>query len=633
MQELRFTGQTEELSDCLSYLSKDMDFQMAETGVEVCVTKQERGGLKVEISETGCKITYGCIPDFCRALCILLDTLQKGEKAFSVEESREIEHCGIMVDLSRNAVFKLETAKDFISRIARMGMNTFMLYIENIYKMEEYPYFGYMRGAYSEEELKEMDAFALSFGVEIVPCIQTLGHMCNALRWPYANNMKDTADVLLIDEPETYEFIEAMVRTMDRCLSTKRIHVGMDEAFSAGTGRYKAKHGYVSNHMDMIGGHLSKVKAIVDKYGKEPTMWCDMLMRYCSKTGAYMSKETVITPENAAKIPEGYVLAYWDYYFEEEDMYDAMIKCLKNSGRAVSFYGGIWTWGGLTVNYDKTFRTTVPAMKACRKNNVQEVYATLWGDDGAEVSYYTALLGMQLFAEYIYYENVDDEHLNNMFRVCTGYDMDSFLLLDAENFPETAHFKEVAHPSMNAVTMSKQLLYQDVLQGLLDKQYEHIDLKGHYDKILAKLPSAKVPADLQEMFAHYAQLIRVLDMKCDLGMRLTKNYKNQDKVALAKNLEEIKALIPEVKELHRLFAVLWLKDNKAFGLDRVDLRFGGLIARLERAAQRLLDYLNGTIDAVEELEEERLLFSTEEIVHCPFYNYYVTASMQIEKQW
>ena len=159
MQELHFTGQTEELRACLSYLSKDMDFQMAETGVEVCVAKQESGGLKVEISETGCKITYGCIPDFCRSLCILLDTLQKGEKAFSIEESREIEHCGIMVDLSRNAVFKLETAKDFISRIARMGMNTFMLYIENIYKMEEYPYFGYMRGAYSEEELKEMDAF------------------------------------------------------------------------------------------------------------------------------------------------------------------------------------------------------------------------------------------------------------------------------------------------------------------------------------------------------------------------------------------------------------------------------------------------------------------------------------------
>lgn len=635
MKKLKFTGLADELLKVVNELKDSIGFNIDTDGTEVTVSKREKDGLTVKITNEKAEISYGVIPDFCRGLCVLTDAVNKGEKDFSYDADRGIEKSGIMLDLSRNAVVRVETAKDLIRRCARMGLNTFMLYMENIYKIEEYPYFGYMRGAYTEDELRAIDEYALLFGVEVVPCIQTLGHLSNALRWPYAAGMKDTNDILLIDEPQTYEFIEAMIKTLDRCLSTNRIHVGMDEAFQAGKGRYKALHGEVP-HMELIGRHLSKVKEVLDKYGKTPIMWCDMLMRYCSAKGQFWDMDTVVTEEDAKHVPKGYDLAYWDYYFETEEMYDAMFGCLKKMSDTVSSYGGVWTWGGMSVNYDKTFRTTFPMIKSSRKNGINEICATLWGDDGGEVSFYTALLGIQLFAEAVYHEDVDMEHLGKMFKICTGYDAESFLALDVDEVPETLEFRDRNtgfHKTMNAITMSKQMLYQDVLQGLLDKQYEKVDFDTHYTKCLERLDKITVPEDLKELFDYHRQLTYVLKLKAELGRNLTSNYKAGNIDGLKENLETIKLLYPEVQKLHDLFSALWLKNNKAFGLDRIDLRFGGLLARIKRAEKNVAAYINGEIPVIEELTEEKLMFTNAEFLHCPFYCYYSTASMQIEKQW
>ena len=51
-----------------------------------------------------------------------------------------------------------------------------------------------------------MQAF---FGVSLVPCIQTLGHMSQFLRWPSSDYLTDQKDVLLVDKSD--DFINAMI--------------------------------------------------------------------------------------------------------------------------------------------------------------------------------------------------------------------------------------------------------------------------------------------------------------------------------------------------------------------------------------------------------------------------------------
>ena len=64
---------------------------------------------------------------------------------------------GVMLDMSRNAVMKVEEVKNFILILKRMGYNSLQLYTEDTFEIEGEPFFGYMRGRYSIEELKEIE--------------------------------------------------------------------------------------------------------------------------------------------------------------------------------------------------------------------------------------------------------------------------------------------------------------------------------------------------------------------------------------------------------------------------------------------------------------------------------------------
>lgn len=67
-----------------------------------------------------------------------------------------------MFDLSRNAVLTVDSFRFMLNKMALMGMNTVMLYMEDTYTIADEPYFGYMRGRYSPAELKEIDDYAAS---------------------------------------------------------------------------------------------------------------------------------------------------------------------------------------------------------------------------------------------------------------------------------------------------------------------------------------------------------------------------------------------------------------------------------------------------------------------------------------
>lgn len=72
-----------------------------------------------------------------------------------------------------------------------------MLYTEDTYEVEYEPYFGYKRGRYSTAELSELDAYAASVGIELVPCVQTLAHLNAAFRWRKYRRIQDCYDIFL----------------------------------------------------------------------------------------------------------------------------------------------------------------------------------------------------------------------------------------------------------------------------------------------------------------------------------------------------------------------------------------------------------------------------------------------------
>ncbi len=220
---------------------------------------------------------------------------------------------GLMVDCSRNAVMNLTALKRFVKVISALGYDTLMLYTEDTYEVDGEPYFGHQRGRFSKAELKEADAFCRENGVELVPCIQTLAHLNAMFKW--ANRygaINDTADILLADDDRTYELIDKIFATLSECFTTRKIHIGMDEAYMVGLGKYRDKHGD-NDRFEIINRHLHKVCDMADKYGFKPMIWSDMFCKLAVSSSDYYSTADLEAIRKKANLPENLTLVYWDY--------------------------------------------------------------------------------------------------------------------------------------------------------------------------------------------------------------------------------------------------------------------------------------------------------------------------------
>ena len=77
----------------------------------------------------------------------------------------EFDRLGIMLDCSRNGVLTVASVKHYMDILSKLGYNCLMLYTEDTYEVDNQPFFGYLRGRYSQEELKELDSYAAGKGI------------------------------------------------------------------------------------------------------------------------------------------------------------------------------------------------------------------------------------------------------------------------------------------------------------------------------------------------------------------------------------------------------------------------------------------------------------------------------------
>lgn len=616
----------EELLPGIRHLARRLGHEIVPEGDVILEAAQAPGDLWVRKEGNRISISYDRPIHFFRAFSLALEHLSQDR--FETRETPQFQTNGIMLDVSRGVVPTVDYIQDILSHMALMGLDMLMLYTEDLYEIPDEPYFGYMRGRYAAEELKACDDHAALFGIEIIPCIQTLGHMEQFLQWPAAKKYADTERVLLAGEESVYDFIERAIVAASGPLRSRRIHIGMDEAKDIGFGKYLALHGF-QNRFDIMNRHVARVTELCQKHGLEPMMWSDMYFELTTRTGVFYDSEDV-DPEVAEKIPKGMDFVYWDYYNQDKEFYRDFIRKHKRMGKHPIFAGGVWCWTNFGTDYDKTLKTTLPALDACREEGITEVFATLWGKC-METDFSTALMGLQLFAECGYSRELDMEKLKRRTRFCTGISYEDFYsLTKLYQLPglET-DFAEPPNPASS-------LLWQDPLMGLYDAEVAQYPIGAHfaaccreYEAICEKSPAHEA------IFRIPAQLSRVLARKGDLGLRMKKAYDAGDRKTLEAIAREIPEILADMRELNRVQRQRYLSVNKPFGFDKCDLLLGGQMARLETARVRLTDYLEGRIPVIEELAADRLPYDGTEpgkyALHWRKYDHIATP--HIQKFW
>lgn len=569
----------------------------ADTKAYALTTEQGTvAGYRYTKSDGELHIVYGTKPDLCRALLAAAGSAAAGSTVAEGKGERWLSEIGYMADCSRNAVARVDTLKKLVRQAALMGYHFIGLYLEDTLAIPEEPYFGYMRGAYTKEEIAELVRYAELFGVEIRPYVETLAHLNQITRYEHYQKFIDTDDILLAGDERTYAFLDHYLKAVSDAFPSRRVNLGMDEAHMVGLGKYLDAHVY-QNRVEIIQKHLERVMEICRKYGLQPQMWSDMFFRLAFG-GEYYVKDKPMADN--VKIPEGLELVYWDYYSADEEHYDDMLRQHRKMTDKVSFAGGVWKWIGFAPHNRYSAVIGKAALSSCRRNGITSVVMTGWGDNGGEASQFSILPGLFEDARLVY----EDDLPEAAFYALTGIREEDYMKLDLSNpLPEREDRVNNA---------GKFLLYNDVLLGVFDPLAKQL-AEGYYADAAKQLEQAvrdSSGSSLCYVLKTQASLCRVLQDKANLGMVIRAAYGAGDREKLREIAEEaIPQLLEKMDRFYQDFRKQWMSENKAFGFEVQSLRIGGLRQRILEVQQRMEEYLSGELAEIDELEKPVLPFA------------------------
>lgn len=583
----------EHWEEALSELREDLGIELGKAGIDVtCVPGDE---LAVESDGKSVTLTWAAPIQFYRAVSLIPLPLT----ACSIREKARFQSSGIMFDCSRNAVLKPQALRFFFRKMALMGLNLGMMYTEDTYEVPDQPFFGYKRGRYTYDELKALDDYASLFGIELCPCIQTLGHLKRILHWPAYHHLRDNDEVLLADLDETYELLDQMIHAATAPYRSKRIHLGMDEAYGVGLGAHLARYGYEDPH-SVIGRHLSRVLGICDKYGLHAMMWSDM---YFHLDGRNYHSPGLPSEKAKAAVDPRITLMYWDYYQPKEEAYaDALYKHAQFPAPTV-FAGGIWTWIGPAPDYPTTLQNTVSGLTACAKANIPLALATAWGDNGGECNLTAALLGLQLYGELTFRPDYDEDELARRFRRCCHADAQAFLDLSLLNY--MPGMKDNPSDPVNAC---KFMLYQDPLIQLFEADTAGYAMAEHFGSLVTRYARyALENPDYALLFDFYTALANALALKCVWHEQAGDAVRSRNREQAAALADGIPATVEALDTLRVVWRRLWESTNKPNGFEIIEVRMGGIAARMATAGEKMRAFALGQVDTIPELEEQALI--------------------------
>lgn len=497
--------------------------------------------------------------------------------------SGKFDELSVFIECSMVNTPKPETIKDYIEIVSQMGYNKVYLGCTDAYKIDGEPYFNYKRGGYTTRDFNEMDEYAKEKGVELIASIQTLSHLHFLKKHDIYRDLFDTDSVLMVGEPKVYELVDKMFGAISKGLSSRRIHLGLDEAFGIGTGEYLKKYG-PADKKELVLRHLRKVVGIAEKYGYTCEIWGDMLLE---------KENTRVTAEDVKRrLPKNTRVFLWNYTERDENAISGLIDELRAHCDDVAYAGAAWKICGFAPNNRYSISRILPQMKVCAEKGIGHYMITMWSDNGAPCSIYSVLPALFVAGEYNagrYAMNgeIDKER----FKKITGAEFDDAMSLDYLNDPFKRK-KELLSSN------SFWVLYTDILFGNYDLLLTRGVGKAY--ETLYKEYSAVAGGKLSHVFEMQAGLAKVLSVKAELGLRVREAYLKKDKKTLrAIRDKDLPTLIGAMEEYIKIYNRGFSHDNFSLGIEYNQLYLGGQLVRYGYVADKLDAY----IERDEKIEE------------------------------
>jgi len=311
----------------------------------------------------------------------------------TIRDHADFARRGVMLDISRGRVPRLETLLELVNHLADFKINEFQLYTEHTFAYRNYEPVWRDWGALTGGEILQLDAHCRKLGIELVPNQNSFGHLRYWLAYPPLKKLAETPEpwpdqagaflrhpaTLAPTNPGTLPFLRGLYDELLPHFTSRLFNVGCDETWDLGRGQSKAlcaKKGKGRVYVDF----LKKIHAECSSRKKQMMFWGDIIVHY---------------PELVKELPKDVIALNWGY--EASHPFDREGAIFAKSKIPYYVCPGTSTWMSMIGRHDNGFANLRQAAEIGHKHGAVGYLNTDWGDGGhpqpLAVSYLPFLLG------------------------------------------------------------------------------------------------------------------------------------------------------------------------------------------------------------------------------------------------
>ena len=286
-----------------------------------------------------------------------------------VEDAPAMRYRGVLLDVSRRKVPTVETLKSLVDTLSLLKLNMLQLQVEHTFAFRRHPLIGQGCGSLTSEDILELDAHCRRRGVELVPMLQSFGHMRNTLLHeqylPLAEHPEMQWSLCPID-PASLRFLDELYEEFLPCFSSGLINIGCDETIDLGRkgGRSFDEIARLGQGRVYLNFILSLHRLLTEKYGKQVMAWGDILLHY---------------PELVSEVPDDLILLNWTY--EGAEHYP-QVGVFAEYGRTQIVCPGTSSWNTIFPRVETAWENVANLTADGRAEGALGMLNTDWGDGG-----------------------------------------------------------------------------------------------------------------------------------------------------------------------------------------------------------------------------------------------------------
>jgi hypothetical protein len=200
-----------------------------------------------------------------------------------VNDAPAMRYRGVLLDVARRKVPHLSTLKSLVDTLSLLKINMLQLQVEHTFRFRRHPIIGRGCGPLTCDDLLELDAYCRLRGVELVPMLQSFGHMRNILMHDEYRHLAEHPQLqwsLCPTDPASLQFMDELYEEFLPCFSSTLVNIGCDETFDLGRPGSRsqalvAERGLTHVYLDYV---LELYGLLTDKYGRRVMCWGDVLL-------------------------------------------------------------------------------------------------------------------------------------------------------------------------------------------------------------------------------------------------------------------------------------------------------------------------------------------------------------------